>query len=172
MGLGRVEGTEVRQLQEQACKTALHSNQLSQSQAAANLEGFLWTQKHSSVFSTQPKHATHKVSVLPLPESPKEHIWLYSSSFLFPKMSHRGRSLFLTAKGPCWISFDGTKDTTWITVTSEWYTGRFRASPSLRGMSSPMSGRPLSLKFSVRSISVLTILVAWINPCKQQIFFH
>lgn len=78
-------------LLKQACVTALHPNQLSQSQAAANLESFLWTQRHSSVFSTQPKHATQKVSVLLLPESPKEHIGLYNSSPLFSKMSHRGR---------------------------------------------------------------------------------
>lgn len=56
--------------------TALHPNKLSQSQAAANLEGFLWTQNHSGVLSTQPKHAAHKVSVLMFPESPKEQILL------------------------------------------------------------------------------------------------
>lgn len=161
-------------LQEQDCKIALHPNQFSQSQTASNLEGFLWTQKHSTCF--QPN-----LSMLPIrflsccSQNFQKSTFDYTIPlFFFPKWAIEVGSLFPPVKGPgstlnflwwgkglCMGHYD------FRVVT--WHIQGF---PFIQGKSNTMLGRPLSLTFSVRIISVWTVLVAWIHPCKQQISFH
>lgn len=106
MGLGRVEGTEVRHAAGTSPHDCLHPNQLSQSQAAANPEGFLWTQKHSVCF--QPN-----ASMLPIrflarcSQNVQKSTFDYViPPFFFSKKSRREGVFFLLTEvqGPCWIS--------------------------------------------------------------------
>lgn len=93
----------------------------------------------------------------------------------FQRESRREGVYFLLSKvcGSCWISFGGTMESIWITATSEWCPGKFRAPPLIQEHIQPNVREGFILKIFSEGHLCIKSLVVWIHPtiCFMK-YFH